>query len=40
VAAEPLKIAADVIASNLAAKMGEPTGTESAMTAGSERAAE
>ena len=40
VAADPLKFAANAIASDLAAKMGEPIGTESAMPVGSERAAE
>jgi integrase len=39
VAADPLKIAADTIASDLAAKMGEPTGSELATPHSSERAA-
>jgi integrase len=40
VAADPLKIAANAIASDLAAKMGEPIGTESEVSPGSERTAE
>ena len=40
VAADPLKFAADAIASDLASKMGEPTGTDKAAQSNSKEAAE